>query len=72
MRWYAGSDHAGFRLKDALVAALRGLGDEVVDLGAADGTTRVDYPDFGARVARALSNRFGFGGTNATVIVGRI
>jgi ribose 5-phosphate isomerase B len=62
VRWYAGSDHAGFRLKDALVAALRGLGDEVVDLGAADGTTRVDYPDFGARVARAVvaePGRFG-------------
>ena len=62
MRWYAGSDHAGFPLKDALVKLLRGLGDEVQDLGAADATTRVDYPDYGARVARAVvGDRGSFG-----------
>jgi ribose 5-phosphate isomerase B len=54
MKWYAGSDHAGFALKSALVRALRALGDEVEDLGASDGTTSVDYPDYGARVARAV------------------
>ena len=50
MRWYAGSDHAGFRLKGELVKALTALGDEVIDVGAFDGTTSVDYPDF-ARAA---------------------
>ncbi len=49
-KWYAGSDHAGFRLKGELVKALEALGDEVVDVGASDGTTSVDYPDF-ARAA---------------------
>ena len=49
-RWYAGSDHAGFKLKGELVKALTALGDEVVDVGAFDATTSVDYPDF-ARAA---------------------
>jgi ribose 5-phosphate isomerase B len=49
-KWYAGSDHAGFRLKGELIKALEALGDTVVDVGAFDGTTSVDYPDF-ARAA---------------------
>jgi ribose 5-phosphate isomerase B len=54
VKWYVGSDHAGFVLKQALSRTLRELGDEVVDLGSGDGTTSVDYPDFGERVARAV------------------
>jgi ribose 5-phosphate isomerase B len=50
VRWYAGSDHAGFRLKGELVKALLAIGDEVIDVGANDGTTSVDYPDY-ARAA---------------------
>ncbi len=49
-KWVAGSDHAGYRLKAELVKALQALGDEVVDVGAHDATTSVDYPDF-ARAA---------------------
>ncbi|HEY4175683.1 MAG TPA: ribose 5-phosphate isomerase B [Kofleriaceae bacterium] len=49
MKWYAGSDHAGFPLKQALVAHLRTLGDEVVDLGTHSDAS-VDYPEFGAAV----------------------
>jgi ribose 5-phosphate isomerase B len=52
MRWYTGSDHAGFRLKNALIAVVRSWGDEIVDVGAFDGETSVDYPDF-ARLACA-------------------
>ncbi len=55
MKWYAGSDHAGFRLKQALVAALRALGDEVVDLGAEGAEPSVDYPDFAEKVGRAVA-----------------
>jgi ribose 5-phosphate isomerase B len=44
-RWYAGSDHAGYKLKRELVKALEALGDTVVDVGAHDATTSVDYPD---------------------------
>ena len=117
MRWYAGSDHAGYRLKRALVAALRELGDEVVDLGT-NAPDSVDYPTYGETVGRrvvgeagitalaiqrgvlppttnyetpdpdcdldsipnvareqrvdyAMSNSFGFGGTNAALVLAR-
>jgi ribose 5-phosphate isomerase B len=54
VRIYAGSDHAGFQLKQALVAEARRLGHEVVDLGTND-EGRVDYPDFGEKVAKAVA-----------------
>jgi ribose 5-phosphate isomerase B len=54
MKWYAGSDHAGFALKELLCSKLRALGDEVVDLGTRNAADRVDYPDFGESVARAV------------------
>jgi ribose 5-phosphate isomerase B len=53
MKIAAGSDHAGVHLKDVLVAHLSDLGHEVSDLGT-HGDGRVDYPDFGAAVARAV------------------
>ena len=49
-----GCDHAGYHLKEYLVAELRPLGHEVLDLGT-DSTDRVDYPDFGFAVARAVA-----------------
>ncbi len=51
------SDHAGFFLKDALVAYLvKVLGAErVMDLGPAD-ATRCDYPDKAALVAHAIQD----------------
>ena len=49
-----GCDHAGYHLKECLVAELRTLGHEVLDLGT-DSTDRVDYPDFGFAVARAVA-----------------
>jgi ribose 5-phosphate isomerase B len=54
MKWFVGSDHAGLALKRQLVAVLRGLGDEVEDLGT-DSEASVDYPDFGAAVGRAVT-----------------
>ncbi len=51
----AGSDHAGYRLKTDLVAHLEAAGHEVIDLGT-HGTDRVDYPDFGAAVGRAVAS----------------
>jgi ribose 5-phosphate isomerase B len=54
MRVAFGSDHGGFTLKEALKAELAALGHEVTDLGTFDGTTSVDYPDFGAAVGRAV------------------
>jgi len=54
MKWYVGSDHAGFQLKQRLAEKLRGLGDEVVDVGTASEES-VDYPDFGAKVGRRVA-----------------
>lgn len=48
-----GSDHAGFELKGTIAAHLAERGIEVLDLGA-HSTDRVDYPDFGAAVGRAV------------------
>ena len=53
-KWYTGSDHAGYRLKEALIAALAALGDEVIDLGASGPEPSVDYPDFAERVGLAV------------------
>lgn len=48
-----GSDHAGFALKQQLAEHLRERGIAVHDLGAHD-EARVDYPDFGNAVSRAV------------------
>ena len=49
-----GSDHAGYALKEQLAGELRDLGHEVLDLGV-HSNDRVDYPDFGAAVGRAVA-----------------
>ena len=54
MRLVVGSDHAGFALKQELVAHLQAQGHEVDDVGT-DSEERVDYPDFGAAVGRAVA-----------------
>jgi ribose 5-phosphate isomerase B len=54
VKWFVGSDHAGYRLKQHLGEVLRALGDEVVDLGT-DSESSVDYPDYGAAVARRVA-----------------
>lgn len=50
----AGSDHAGFALKGALVDQLERAGHQVNDVGTAD-EQPVDYPDIGATVGRAVA-----------------
>jgi ribose 5-phosphate isomerase B len=54
MRIALAADHAGFALKDELVGWLREQGHEVTDLGT-NGPESVDYPDFGARLARTIA-----------------
>ncbi|MBI4567923.1 MAG: ribose 5-phosphate isomerase B [Planctomycetes bacterium] len=49
------SDHAGVEACLALAAALREAGHEVLHLGPAK-PDPVDYPDFAARVARAVAS----------------
>ena len=53
MRVALGSDHAGFPLKEELIAFLRRDGHEVMDVGT-DSTAPVDYPAFCATAARAV------------------
>jgi ribose 5-phosphate isomerase B len=48
-------DHAGFPLKDGVVALLRATGHSVEDLGT-DSTEPVDYPDFARAVAEAVAS----------------
>lgn len=55
MRIAIGSDHAGFEQKQMLVDYLVSeLGHEVIDLGP-DTDDRVDYPDYGEKVARCVA-----------------
>jgi ribose 5-phosphate isomerase B len=49
-----GSDHAGFLLKEALKPYLEGIGFLVTDVGTTSEDS-VDYPDFGKKVAGAVS-----------------
>ncbi len=53
MRIALGSDHAGFDLKQHLLAHLGGRGFTTIDLGT-DSTESVDYPEFCAAVGRAV------------------
>ena len=55
MRIALSADHAGYELKDILVQWLRETGHEVLDLGT-HGPESVDYPDFGARLGRAIAS----------------
>jgi len=55
MRIAVASDHAGFALKDELAAWLRDSGHVVIDLGT-NSTESVDYPEYGARLARAVAS----------------
>lgn len=54
-RFCVGSDHAGFELKQKLVARLVALGYEVQDLGT-DSPASTDYPDFAHPVAAQVRN----------------
>src|SRR5437667_12544815 len=56
MRLAVGADHAGFSLKQALVAYLKELGHEVQDVGAHRPDPNDDYPDFAQAVAEAIVN----------------
>ncbi|NVB81040.1 MAG: ribose 5-phosphate isomerase B [Kofleriaceae bacterium] len=53
MKWYAGSDHAGFRLKQLMIAVLKELGDEVVDVGTLNEDS-TDYPQYGQEVGKKV------------------
>jgi RpiB/LacA/LacB family sugar-phosphate isomerase len=48
-----GSDHAGFRLKNAIGDLIRSLGHSVLDIGAFNENPS-DYPDYAEAVGRAI------------------
>lgn len=53
MRIVIGADHAGFEMKKEIVAYLRQLGHEVIDVGT-NSTEPADYPDFALSVGMVL------------------
>lgn len=53
MRIAFGSDHAGYELKQHLIARLTEQGHEILDHGT-DSTDSVDYPGFCAAAARSV------------------
>jgi RpiB/LacA/LacB family sugar-phosphate isomerase len=57
MRIAVACDHAGFPLKEPLIAALEADGQHVLDLGTFS-SEPVDYPDFARAVGNAVRNGF--------------
>lgn len=53
MKVVIGSDHAGFRLKNAMGDVVRSLGHGVLDVGAFNENPS-DYPDYAEAVGRAV------------------
>jgi RpiB/LacA/LacB family sugar-phosphate isomerase len=53
MKVVIGSDHAGFRLKNAMGDVVRSLGHAVLDIGAFNENPS-DYPDYAEAVGRAV------------------
>ena len=54
MKIAIGADHAGYDLKQVIGHFLGTLGHEVIDLGTANATTPVDYPDYAEAVGLAV------------------
>ena len=55
MKLAIGSDHGGFELKEEILKFLKTIANiTVIDFGAS-GRDSVDYPDFGRKVAEAVS-----------------
>jgi ribose 5-phosphate isomerase B len=48
------SDHRGYVIKGKILALIAELGHEASDMGT-DSSDSVDYPDYGAKVAQAVS-----------------
>lgn len=55
MKVAVASDHAGYDLKQEIVAYLKQLGHEAIDLGTHDGIS-VDYPEYGKKLGQAVAD----------------
>ena len=53
MKVAVASDHAGFPSKEGIIAVVRAMGHEPIDLGTCS-TDPVDYPDTARDIANAL------------------
>lgn len=49
-------DHAGFSLKETVIAKIKELGHEPVDCGT-EGCSRVDFPDYAAKAGTLLAGK---------------
>ena len=56
MKIVVASDHRGFQVKGRILAQVAELGHEAIDMGPMSAES-VDYPDFGAKGSRAVSER---------------
>jgi ribose 5-phosphate isomerase B len=54
MRVAVAFDHRGVKLRARVLEELAALGHEAVDLGAADASVRIDYPDKAREIGEAL------------------
>jgi ribose 5-phosphate isomerase B len=54
MKIAVASDHRGYIIKGKILVLIAELGHQAVDMGT-DSSESVDYPDYGAKVARAVS-----------------
>ena len=50
------SDHAGFPLKEAIIAVIQQNGHDAIDLGTSN-TDSVDYPDYAELAGRAIQDK---------------
>jgi ribose 5-phosphate isomerase B len=53
---FVGADHVGYKLKNRLVAELKKLGYEPIDVGPKQLDPADDYPDYAKPVAKAVSS----------------
>ena len=61
MKVYIGSDHAGFKLKEAIKPFFRSLGVDIEDLGAHKLVKTDDYPIYAFKVAEKAAKNKSFG-----------
>ena len=55
MRVVLGSDHAGFEMKQKILAQVQSLGHQVLDVGTHD-SSPTDYPDYAEALGMAIIN----------------
>jgi len=61
MRVFLAGDHAGYELRQYLARRLYEWGHDVVDLGSANATDSVDYPDYAVAAAERVGRGEGVG-----------